>query len=91
MPGDALELEDNRLAVDSLATDQGSLTVTWEPAGTHRGYTDLRRAATREPLGKGLRPSVASAADLARLLGALGRDEDREALLTLRRLIRLQP
>jgi hypothetical protein len=43
-----------------------------EPAGT-RGYDDLRRRAEREPLGRGLRPQVASADDLARMLGALAR------------------
>jgi hypothetical protein len=43
-----------------------------EPAGT-RGYDDLRRRADREPLGRGLRPQIASADDLARTLGALDR------------------
>ena len=56
-----------------------------------RGYTDLRRAASREPIGRGLRPPIASAADLAGMLGALARDEDRLSILALRRLIRLGP
>ena len=59
------------------------------PEGT-RGYDDLRRAANREPLGQGLRPSVASPGDLARMLAALGRDEDAEKLHQLRRLIELE-
>ena len=33
-----------------LASDAGELKIVPEPAGT-RGYDDLRRAATREPLG----------------------------------------
>ena len=44
------------------------------PAGTRRGYDDLRRAAAREHIGHGLRPSVASVADLARMTAALGRE-----------------
>jgi transcriptional regulator with XRE-family HTH domain len=75
----------------TFATEHGPLTVAWEPSGSRRGYTDLRRAASREPIGRGLRPPVASAADLAGMLGALGRDEDRRSILALRRLIRLGP
>ena len=59
------------------------------PAGT-RGYEDLRRAAIRQPIGHGLRPAVASKGDLARMLSALGRDEDIEKLWQLRRLIELE-
>jgi hypothetical protein len=72
----------------ALETDGGELRIVPEPAGT-RGYDDLRRAATREPLGQGVRPSVASPGDLARMLGALGRDHDLENLRMLRRLIEL--
>jgi hypothetical protein len=61
-----------------------------EPAGTRDGYNDLRRAATREPIGKGLRISVASTADLARMLAALGREEDVPKLIALRRLQALE-
>jgi hypothetical protein len=59
-----------RGALVELATDAGELKVVPEPAGT-RGYDDLRRAATREPLGSGLRPSIASLGDHARMLAAL--------------------
>ena len=76
-------------AVLVLTTDAGELKIIPEPAGT-RGYDDLRRAATREPLGHGLRPSVASVGDHARMLAALNREQDREPLLTLRRLIELE-
>ncbi len=53
-----------------LATEHGELKIVPEPLGT-RGYDDLRRAATREPLGRGVRPSVASIGDLARMVSAL--------------------
>ena len=61
----------------TFTTEHGALIVVSEPAGSRRGYTDLRRAASREPIGRGLRPPVASAADLAGMLSALERDEDR--------------
>ena len=41
--------------VVELKTDRGELKVVAEPAGTG-GYDDLRRAATREPLGRGSVP-----------------------------------
>src|SRR6266508_1798267 len=72
-----------------LQTDAGELKIVPEPAGT-RGYDDLRRRAEREPLGQGLRPPVASADDLARMLGALDREQDVERLLRLRRLMNLE-
>jgi hypothetical protein len=72
-----------------LQTDAGELKIVPEPAGT-RGYDDLRRRAVAEPLGRGLRPSVASLDDHARMLAALGRDQDRERLLTMQRLIELE-
>lgn len=75
--------------VVELQTDRGELKVVIEPVGT-RGYDDLRRAATREPLGRGVRPSVASVDDLARMLAALGREEDRAKLKALRRLAELE-
>jgi hypothetical protein len=72
-----------------LETDAGELKIVPEPAGT-RGYDDLRRRALREPLGHGLRPSVASIDDHARMLAALDREQDREPLFTIRRLIELE-
>ncbi|MFL5937244.1 MAG: hypothetical protein ACJ76U_10435 [Gaiellaceae bacterium] len=75
--------------VISLRSDAGELKIVPEPIGT-RGYDDLRRAASREPLGQGVRPSVASPGDLARMLGARGRDVDLENLRMLRRLIALE-
>ena len=75
--------------VFELETDAGELKVVPEPAGT-RGYDDLRRDASREPLGSGLRPSVASLGDAARMLAALGREQDLARLRTLRRVIELE-
>lgn len=75
--------------VTSFMTDRGELKVVPEPEGT-RGYDDLRRAATREPLGHGLRPSVASVGDLSRMLSALRRENDMPKLLAMRRLAELE-
>jgi hypothetical protein len=74
--------------VVELRTDAGELKLVAEPAGT-RGYDDLRRGSTREPLGRGVRPSVASLGDHARTLAALGREQDVKPLETVRRLIEL--
>ena len=76
-------------AVLTLSTERGELKIVRQPEGT-RGYEDLRRAATREPLGRGIRPAVASVDDLARMLAALGRDEDQQKLRDLRRLAELE-
>lgn len=75
--------------VIELSTGHGEVKVVPFPEGT-RGYEDLRRAAVREPIGHGLRPSVASPGDLARMLGALGREEDVPKLIMMRRLIELE-
>jgi hypothetical protein len=77
-------------AVLELQTDVGELKIVPEPAGTRGGYDDLRRAATREPIGKGLRPRVASIGDLARMLAALGREQDLAPLQQLRTLAELE-
>lgn len=75
--------------VVELHSAHGQVKVVPFPEGT-RGYEDLRRAAIREPIGRGLRPSVASPADLARMLGALGREQDIPKLIMMRRLIELE-
>ncbi|HKH30517.1 MAG TPA: hypothetical protein VKA45_05625 [Gaiellaceae bacterium] len=89
--GKALPLDQDlaRETMLELETDVGELKIVPEPAGT-RGYDDLRRAATREPLGSGLRPSIASLGDHARMLAALGREQDAARLRTVRRLIELE-
>jgi hypothetical protein len=71
-----------------LQTDAGELKLVPEPAGT-RGYDDLRRRASREPIGHGLRPQVASVDDHARMLAVLARDQDRISLQTIQRVIEL--
>ena len=70
-------------------TAAGDLKIVPEPEGT-RGYDDLRRAATMEHLGRGLRPSVASTGDLARMLAALGREHDLPKLQALRHVAELE-
>jgi hypothetical protein len=72
-----------------LTTEAGELKIVPEPAGT-RGYDDLRRRAEKQPLGHGLWPSVASVDDHARMLAALGREQDREPLMTIQRVIELE-
>ena len=72
-----------------LATDHGELKIIPEPTGTG-GYEDLRRAATREHIGHGLRPQVASLGDLTRMLSSLGREQDLPKVLDLRRLAELE-
>jgi transcriptional regulator with XRE-family HTH domain len=89
LDGKRLHLDALREPTRELETRAGTLTLVPEPAGT-RGYDDLRRRATREPLGRGLRPQVASSADLARMVGALGREDEIDTLLRLRRLLELE-
>jgi hypothetical protein len=84
-----LERDVTRQPVLELQTDAGELKIVPEPAGT-RGYDDLRRRATREPIGHGLRPSVASPDDHARMLAALDREQDKAPLQTMQRLIELE-
>ena len=86
-----LEGMDTDRLLAEFSTSKGNLKVVPEPAGTRGGYDDLRRAATREPIGRGLRVPVASTADLARMLAALGRESDVPKLLALRRLQALEP
>jgi hypothetical protein len=75
--------------VIELRSRGGELKIVPEPAGTRGGYDDLRRAASREPLGRGLRPAVASIGDLARMAAALGREQDLGPLRQLRILAEL--
>ncbi len=71
-----------------LETDLGELKIVPEPAGT-RGYDDLRRAASREHLGSGVRVAIASVGDLARMTATLGREQDEPALRMLHRVAEL--
>ena len=83
---DLAQLGDRVVELDTRA---GELKIVPEPAGS-RGYDDLRRHAEREPLGRGVRPQVASPGDLARMLGALEREHEIPTLLRVRRLIELE-
>jgi hypothetical protein len=90
--GRALRLDQDALSAQSvheLETRYGELKLVPQPAGT-RGYDDLRRAATREPLGRGVRPSVASIGDLARMLSALADERRLPQLMQLRRITELE-
>ena len=89
--GKSLKLDRDlgRHPVLELRTRAGELKLVPEPVGT-RGYDDLRRGASREPLGRGVRSSVASLPDHARMLAALDRQQDLEILQTTRRLIELE-
>jgi hypothetical protein len=73
-----------------LRTTGGEVRLVPEPAGTRKGYDDLRRAATREHIGEGLRPRVASVADLARMAAALGREQDLVRSWELRRIMEVE-
>ncbi len=75
--------------VVALRTAHGEVKVVPVPEGT-RGYDDLRRDAERLPIGRGLRPWVASSRDLARMLNALNRAEDIPTLMMMRRLVELE-
>jgi hypothetical protein len=86
----ALDETDILEALTEFGSSKGKLKVVSEPAGTRGGYDDLRRAATREPIGKGLRVPIASTPDLARMLAALGREQDVPKLIALRRLQALE-
>jgi hypothetical protein len=80
-------------AVLDLRTNRGELKVVAEPAGTRRGYEDLRKAATREHIGEGLRPRVASVADLARMSAAMAHERELQepgARVSARELERLR-
>lgn len=71
----------------ALDTDAGEIKIVLTPHGTN-GYDDLRRAASREPLGEGVRPSVASLGDLARMLAA--HNVDVRQLQRLRRVAEIE-
>ena len=75
--------------VIELTTRHGQVRVVPQPAGT-RGFDDLRKAATRQPLGRGTSPFVASVGDLARMSSALEGEEHLSEVRQLRRLAELE-
>jgi hypothetical protein len=88
----ALDLSEAAIAVMpviELMTDHGELKVVPTPEGT-RGFDDLRRGANLQPLGRGVRPSVASIGDLARMASAHDRERYLNEVMQLRRLTALE-
>ncbi|HEX4114721.1 MAG TPA: hypothetical protein VHY18_02485 [Solirubrobacteraceae bacterium] len=81
-------LSDNNVL--ELTSPYGALKVVTAPAGVPRGFVALRAAATKENLGHGLQPYVASAGDLAAMAAALHRDQDVTRLPQLRRIMELE-
>ena len=91
--GRAVEISEETIGRElplAVATSAGELKIVGTPAGAPRGFVDLRRAATKEHLAQGLRPLVASAADLARMVAALNRADDQTRLMELRRIVELE-
>jgi len=86
LTGEALGSE----TVVALSTNAGSLQIMASPAGAPNGFVDLRRGATKEHLGQGVQPLVASMGDLARMAAALGRDQHTARLPELRRIMELE-
>jgi hypothetical protein len=80
---DASSLEQGE--VWNLVTDHGRLDISFQPSGT-QGFADLARDAESLTI-LGNRVVVASLADIVRSKEAAGRDKDRLALPTLRRLL----
>jgi hypothetical protein len=88
----ALDLSEAAIAdmpIIELMTDHGEVKVVATPEGT-RGYDDLRRGANHQPLGRGVRPSVASIGDLARMASAHDRERYLNEVMQLRRLTALE-
>jgi hypothetical protein len=84
-----IDLASSEVPSIELLTDHGEMKVVPTPDGT-RGYDDLRRAANREPLGRGVRPRVASIGDLARMASACDHDRFFDQITQLRRLTALE-
>lgn len=71
----------------NLTTRFGDLDLACEPAGTG-GYAQLSERAVEYDLGDGLRVPVAALEDIIRSKEAANREKDRQALPTLRVLLR---
>jgi transcriptional regulator with XRE-family HTH domain len=74
--------------VTRMLTRSGPLNVILTPSGTG-GYDDLRRKAIREPLGFGVRTTLASLDDIIRTTAAHAGKKAGEQLPRLRRLLDL--
>ena len=69
--------------VVGVTTEAGALNLIASSTGAANGFVDLRRGASKEDLGGGLRPLVASTGDLARMAAALGRDRELRRIMEL--------
>ena len=72
-----------------VATPFGRVVMTPTPPGT-RGWDDLRRGATREPLGRGVRANLADLADLVRMNEVANEPARSVRAARLRRMVDLQ-
>ena len=70
----------------NLTTTAGDVDLTFVPSGTS-GFADLRRGAVEVEAVDGLTILVASLEDIIRSKEAADRDQDRQALPRLRRLL----
>ena len=68
----------------------GQVKIVATPVGVLRGYDALRPGATVEHLGGGLRPSVASTADLITMAAARGLPKDLALVPQLQRILQLE-
>ena len=75
-------------ALTRMLTRSGPLNIILTPAGTN-GYDDLRRKAIREPLGFGVRTTLASLDDIIRTTAAHGGKKAEARLPRLHRLLDL--
>jgi hypothetical protein len=71
-------------------TIAGQVKIVATPAGVPRGYDALRPGATVEHLGGGLRPSVASTADLITMAAARGLPKDLTLIPQLQRILQIE-
>jgi hypothetical protein len=73
----------------TVATRAGELAIVPTPWGT-RGYDGLRVRSSRENLGHGVRPPIASLADCVRMLDASERPIDQQRIERVRRMMELE-
>jgi hypothetical protein len=67
-------------------TPLGEISLLPDPAGTRGGWDDLRRRATREPLGGGVRAPIAAIEDLIRIAASAEPGRSDVEIETLRRV-----
>ena len=79
-----------RQPVLEFDTVAGPVKIVGTPEGVPRGYAALRTGATVEHLGGGLRPSVASTADLITMAAARGLPNDLAVVPQLQRILQLE-